>query len=427
MQNGDESPPGDGGTQEPEGGEPGNAAAEGESAGEASSPVPTLPTGHAPTESQAPAPPPAKFDAEGPTGQFSVEAPTDAGSQSGSASDPETTLESVPSPSVQPESEALPSDATPSEVAEAKKRPRPPKVGPPTTFVRVLPDEFKSELTSGGNGQLLAKLVDLGFDVHLRENSVVGYWGGTVLAQFGRHPKGDLVLMIPRKLAQKIDFPKRFGLKGSQCCYKVNDEFLSSFDTHWEELRAASERADVKDGPLEQKFMTTNPGSAGVLPLDRQVQLPNNRAKLDCVAIEREGEQRMLLVELKSGVSSEIAKAHVSMEAFFKEATDGNGGLRDTIAQEYKKMLALRAELGIPSKVTPDQVVPGMPVTCLVALAHFRSESSAKDRLIDASSKVKFPLYLCEFAGSDARVPKTQRWEGLGKVAKTAKAPSAFG
>ncbi len=387
MQNGDSSSPDDVGGDDKQA----DSAA---SPSSPSEPTPTLPTGgvrpaDADTANK-------KFLEEAPTESFSPEAATQ------------------PLPDVEP-------------VKAKAKRPRPPKVGPPTTFVRVLPDEFKAELLAGANGKLLAKMVELGFDIHIRENSLIGYWGGTVLAQFGRHPKGDLVVMVPRKLAEKVELPKRFGLKGSQCCYKVNDEFLEIFDDQWHHLKTASERADVKDGPLEHKFMTANPGAAGVLPLDRQVQLPNHRAKLDCVAIEGEGEQRMLFVELKSGVSSDIPKAHISLEAFYREATDASGGLKDKLAEEYKNMLAQRTELGVLSKVTPDQVVPGMKLACVVALAHFRSESAAKDRLIDNAAKTDFPLYICQFAGSDARVPKQIRWQQLGKPGRNKPKTEVFG
>ena len=84
------------------------------------------------------------------------------------------------------------------------------------------------------------------------------------------------------------------------------------------------------------------------------------------------------------------------------------------MAEEYRKMLGQRVRLGIPSKVDTDQIRAGMPVVCLIALAHFRKESSVKDRLVDGSTKIKWPLYLCEFAGSDARVPRSSHWEPLG-------------
>ena len=386
-----------------------------------------------PENSDQPSDPPGESSG----GPESDSAATEGTSSSGSP--PTAGEQSTPGGDDTPASAGAPSGPVSAPLSEEPKpsRPRPPKVGPPTTFVRSLPDEVLDEILSGPGMQMVQKLLAAGLDLHLRESAVVGYWGGTVLAQIGRKPpskkeeaefpKGVLSCLVPRKLAEKVEFPKRSGLKGSQTCYRLDDEFFQAWDAQLDSLKEVCERADTKDGPLEFKFMTTNPGSAGVLPLDRQVQVPNNRAKLDAVAVEREGQQRILLVDLRNGVSADIAKAHVGLEAFYKEVTDEDGGLRKSISDEYKRMLVQRQKLGIPSAVDIDQVGPGTKVVCLVGLAHFRAESSVKDRLVEAASKLKWPLYLCEFAGSDGRVPKTSRWEGLGKVTEKSAPKETFG
>ncbi len=320
--------------------------------------------------------------------------------------------------------------------AEPKKRPRPPKVGPPTVFVRTLSDDLLQEIAGGPAAKLIQKLVAADFDVHVRDGAVVAYWGGTILVTIAKKPPtkkeaaefpdGVLAAMLPRKIVEKVELPKRSGLKGSLACWQIDEAFLQTWDAQLAALTQESERQDVRDGPLEQKFMMTNPGSAGILPIDRQVQLPNHRAKLDALALDPEND-RLLLVDLRSGASADTARAHEQLGAFYAEVTGQSGGLDGKFVDELAKMMAQRTRLGIPNKLEASRLRAGMPVACLLGLAHFRQESSMKDRLFDNAAKVTWPFFLCEFAGSDARVPRHDRWETLGKLGSGAKPKSAFG
>ena len=320
---------------------------------------------------------------------------------------------------------APPSETDGAAPSTGPKKPRVPSLAPPTTFVRQLSEALLLELSTGPFQSLIGKLVQAGIDLHLREGSLLGWWGGTVLVTIARHPKGTLCLMLPRKSVKKVELPKHYALKGSQACWLVDDALLAALDREMRAIKEQTERGDTRDGPLEQKFMTSNPGSAGVIPLDRQVQVPNGRSRLDAVAVEKEGARRFLLVDLKNGASSELATAHVAAEQFYGAFSDGKGGLRQSYIDEYRAMIAQQTRLGIPSP-DPDLLAAGMPVCCIVGLAHFRSESSLLSRLVDNAAKVKFPLYVVEFAGSDGRVPNQRLWTGLG-ASKAAPVERPFG
>jgi hypothetical protein len=310
--------------------------------------------------------------------------------------------------------------------AAASKRARVPSLLPPTTFVRQLPEALLAELSSEPFRTLIGKLAAAGVDLHLRENSLIGWWGGTVLVTIARHPKGALVLMLPRKSIKRAELPKHYALKGSQACYAVDDALIGALDREMKTIKEETERNDTRDGPFEFKFMTRNPGSAGVIPLDRHVQVPNSRSRLDAVGVEKEGERRLLLVDLKQGTGSELATAHEAMAPFYAAFADPSGGLQSAFCDEYRAMLVQRARLGIPGP-DPDLLQTGMPVACVIGLAHFRAESTVLSRFIENSVRAKLPLYLCEFAGSDARLPNQKLWTPLGAAAKGKPPPKPFG
>lgn len=308
-----------------------------------------------------------------------------------------------------PVSQPPASEAPVSEAPATSRR----SIGPPTTFIRVLDDEQLATVQSGVSPQLIAALVGAEMDVHIRDGSVVAYWGGMAVMTLGQHPKLGYVAMIPRKVAEKCELPERAGVKGQLACYRVEEDLLSAVNERLAQIKELVEAADTRGGPMYHKFMRSNPGTSGVLPLDRQVHLPGLRSKLGGVGVEREGEQRFLLVDLRYGSGADVSKAPISSESFYRAVTDEAGNLNEEIGSEYRRMLEQRVSLGLPS-LPVDTVQVGMPVASLIALAHCRSET-VRERLHDAAEKARFPLFLCEFPGSDARIPKQSLWKELAK------------
>ncbi len=308
--------------------------------------------------------------------------------------------------------QAQDTDETETAASEPAKKPK--KKAKQASFCRSLDDEAVGEIKSGLFGELLSKLGAEGFDIQLKDGTLVAYWGGTATIAFGRTTKGAMCTMVPRKFAEKLEFPKRLGLKGTLSCFQMDDEFKGALNSQLHALLDMVERADGKDGPLESKFMTSNPGSAGILPLDRNVQFPGVRSKLDIVAVEEEADRRLLLVDIRQGTSADIAKAHVTLEQFYATCSE-DGRLKQEYADEYHRMLAQRVELGLPA-LDPKVIEPGMKVACLLALAHFKTDSTIRQRLLDNTAKLHLPLFMCEFAGSNARVPHQRLWEPLGRA-----------
>jgi hypothetical protein len=250
-----------------------------------------------------------------------------------------------------------------------------------------------------------------GCDIRLREDEVHAYYDGNRIAGLslrGSTPR----LEVHRKYL--VDGIRHAKGAGRYVDLEVHAAFVEVWrDAVAEVIRKAKGTRRNPEGEWEHRLIRANGASRPVQILDRQVQLPGLRGKLDLLGVlHREaGGIELAAIELKHRLNNDIQDVPEQLARYVNMLQENGHGLRGDIAAAYQKVATQMRDLCLDAPAAED-IAEGMPVKGLVVLAEYNPRSELLDRARRAASKVPFPLYFTTIAKTPV-LPAAEQWRPL--------------
>jgi hypothetical protein len=275
-------------------------------------------------------------------------------------------------------------------------------------FRRGLSDKFLNQLLHGPAADILDACKKAGLDVRLRANYINVYSAGRSLARLEcRNGLPQLVIHHKYVPNEKIGAYQGKREK-AYCSFGVDADFATEYRA---KLHSLVQRALPYQGPEEEiefQLLNANTGSTGAFCLDRQIQVPGIRRKLDLIAV-REDRPALVLIEVKRYPDPRIQHVAKQLHEYLEIFDPTGAGLRGDVAKSYKTVCEQMKELELPAP-DPSLISEGMPVEGLVVLSDYNAHSKLLDRARAQASILQRPMYLWRPEPGDFKMPDASSW-----------------
>jgi hypothetical protein len=276
-------------------------------------------------------------------------------------------------------------------------------------FARALSPGLLAWLSEGAGRRLLAALIEHGLDIRLRDDYLNAYEAQSSVAK---------IVWRARRGIARIEVAAAYlagtGLVRRDSGYVSIAATEDALEKYVRALPAIRERVNDKhktpEGRWEADVVRTNRANTPFLVIDRQVQSPGLRKRLDVLAVSRDPDEPALLaVEIKRGVDPRIQLVPKQVGAYLEMLDPDLDGLRADVAESYRRVAAQLAALGLPAPA-PDAFRPGMRVEGLVALASYPNASALLGRARKLAALMPRTVWFCRIDDANPRIPPRGEW-----------------
>lgn len=279
-------------------------------------------------------------------------------------------------------------------------------------FDRGLTDGFVEELGRGRFAALVRLVGEGRLDLQIRRGSINLYFEGqSVLRLDERTRAGGFRAVVHRKYLEGVSLPGATKRDRDYVRLDVGDGFV---DAYLRQLPAIIEntRAYVKpEGQVEDRIVSASRDErSNVIILDRQVQVPGIKRRMDMLGIDP-ARRRVLLVELKQGLDNRIQHLMQQIGGYHEALTAG-GALRPDVASSYRRVIEQKQSLALlPRSIA---LAAETRVECLLILSGYNPRSELLDRLREGSRGASIPVWLVQMPAGAGAIPVAGEWERLG-------------
>lgn len=258
-------------------------------------------------------------------------------------------------------------------------------------FRRFLSRPLLEAACNGALREVLAAIPE-SCDVRIRDNEIHVYARGNRIAM--RLSRKGPILELHVKYVGGTALRECANLRpgGSLARYLVDHHFSQL----WEAsvvgvLRAAENARRGPEGAVEAAVVTANRDNPNFEIIDRQVQLPGIRRRVDVLGIApgRDGDV-LVALEIKNRLDNRIQVVGQQVSEYVRILTRRTGGVADDIASSYATALPQLKALG-RSAPNAGRIRDGMPVIGAILLAHYNHRSRLLDRA--KRTKTEFPVH----------------------------------
>ena len=248
-----------------------------------------------------------------------------------------------------------------------------------------------------------------GCDIRLREDEVHAYHDGNRIAKLCLC-RSEPRLVVNRKYL--VDGIRHGKGVGDYVRFPVDAAFVASWRGAVSDVIKEAKRARRNpEGEWEQKLIRANGASKPVQILDRQVQLPGLRGKLDLLGVlHREaGGIELAAIELKHRLNNDIQVVALQLARYVNMLQENGRGLKSDIAVAYRTVAKQMRDLGRDAPAASD-IASGMPVTGLAVLAEYNDRSQLLDRARRTTSEEEMPHLYYTCLRKTSELPTAERW-----------------
>jgi len=281
-------------------------------------------------------------------------------------------------------------------------------------FQRGLSDSSLRDVTSGACAPLIEACRAAGLDLRIRDNYLTAYAAGRAVALI-KWNDGLATVELHHKFLRDEAFRglTRFRRK-DYWGYPVTPELVAQFEREAPHLFAAAQAQLSVEKRRETEILCDNSGVSHFVCLDRQLQMPTRSGRVDLVAVTKQGEKALALIEVRSEADSSLQHTPAQLLHYVETfAPSAQSGLREDVAASLVRVATQLRQLGCAAP-EPGRIEPGMPVLGLVAVLCDKPESQRLAPLRAAAKGLARPVYLWSPASQGPLViPPVAEWEAL--------------
>jgi hypothetical protein len=199
--------------------------------------------------------------------------------------------------------------------------------------------------------------------------------------------------------------------------YNATEALVHRWERNVEAVLAAARDAHPNpEGVWEERLIAAN-CNGPLRVLDRQIQVPGIRRRIDLLAIACESNRPPVaaVIEIKRDLDNRIQYLPNQIAEYLCILAPKGEGLDATIANSYALVAKQMKDLGLIAPA-PESITPGMPVTGVVVLANYREQSRLFGRAAKQALGVDTEIWCQQVTSLDCRL-KSSEWQHLHEAA----------
>ena len=280
-------------------------------------------------------------------------------------------------------------------------------------FDRGLSAEFMRELEFGASARVIEEWRTAELDVRIRPGYLTAYDSGRIVGRLTHGPRVGVRLEVHRKYLAATEAesvaagPESSAYRRLEIDEHGADIYLGALDA----IRDNAARHQGKEELWEAELLRVNAGPPTWL-IDRQVQVPGIRRKVDVVGLSVDPEPTFVVIEVKRGEDPRLQGVARQLGAYMEILAPG-GRLADDVAESYARVTAQLTRLGFAS---PDPVLfhSGMTAVGLLVVCRPNPRSRLLGRARAQARADDLDLALLRFNDKrDVRIGGRGDWERL--------------
>ena len=235
-------------------------------------------------------------------------------------------------------------------------------------FDRGLSAEFMRELEFGASARVIEEWRTAELDVRIRPGYLTAYDSGRIVGRLTHGPRVGVRLEVHRKYLAATEAesvaagPESSAYRRLEIDEHGADIYLGALDA----IRDNAARHQGKEELWEAELLRVNAGPPTWL-IDRQVQVPGIRRKVDAVGPSLDPEPAFVVIEIKRGEDNRLQDVAGQLAAYMEILAPASR-LADDVAASYARVTSQIPRLGFvspdPAFFRPGMAAIGLLVVC---------------------------------------------------------------